>query len=223
MNDINEVKNENESELNTNQNSDMPPELEPKKAVAPADEWWNEAPHMVNEADSAPMHEQPYSTYAGNGGMHYQHSAYAVPPQVYYGDRQTDIPQYQQLSAQQQYLQANTPVKRSSGLGVAGLVLGIIGVITSFIPLIGMLIPALALIFGIICLSERRNVGMSITAVIIGVLSVIICAVVTFFSFYSIYEEIEDDELFSYDNGFHYDYRYDDGSAEFEFKLSDFN
>jgi hypothetical protein len=68
-----------------------------------------------------------------------------------------------------------TPSRRSSGLGIAGLVLGIIAVVFAFIPgilYLGLLLGVLALVFGIISLSRRTEKGLPST--ILGVFGVVI-------------------------------------------------
>ena len=63
------------------------------------------------------------------------------------------------------------------GLAIAGLVLGIVGVCTSFIPIINNLsfvMGNLSVIFGIISLVKKIGKGKAITAIILGILAIVI-------------------------------------------------
>jgi hypothetical protein len=71
-------------------------------------------------------------------------------------------------------------VKLKSGLATAGMVLGIIGIVLSFIPIINnfaFVLGILALIFGIVPLVKKRSLGKSITAIVLGALTIIITLV----------------------------------------------
>lgn len=66
---------------------------------------------------------------------------------------------------------------KKSGLATAGLVLGIVGICTSIIPIINNLsfiMGILAFIFGIVALAQKAGKGKTITAIILGVLSIVI-------------------------------------------------
>lgn len=67
--------------------------------------------------------------------------------------------------------------KKTSGFGVAALVLGIIGFIFSFIPIINnvaFVLGILAVAFSIVSLVKRKSAGMAIAGVVTGVLAIII-------------------------------------------------
>ena len=66
---------------------------------------------------------------------------------------------------------------KKNGLATVGLVLGIIGISTSFIPIINnasFILGILSVIFGIISLVKKTIKGKAITALILGVLAIII-------------------------------------------------
>ena len=66
---------------------------------------------------------------------------------------------------------------KKNGLATVGLVLGIIGISTSFIPIINnasFVLGILSVIFGIISLVKKNIKGKAITALILGVLAIII-------------------------------------------------
>ena len=66
---------------------------------------------------------------------------------------------------------------KKSGLATAGMVLGIIAIPGAWIPflnIVSIILGALALIFGAIALLQKRSLGKAVTAVVLGLLSVII-------------------------------------------------
>ena len=70
--------------------------------------------------------------------------------------------------------------QKKSGLATAGLVLGIIGVVLAFIPIINFvsfILGALALIFGGIALVQKASKGKAVSAVILGVASIVLAGV----------------------------------------------
>ncbi|HET8884353.1 MAG TPA: hypothetical protein VFM68_02690 [Candidatus Saccharimonadales bacterium] len=72
-----------------------------------------------------------------------------------------------------------TTQKKKSGLATAGLVLGIIGAVLAFIPIVNIVsfvLGALALIFGGIALAKKASKGKAIAAVILGIASIVIAA-----------------------------------------------
>ncbi len=76
-----------------------------------------------------------------------------------------------------EFVMARYEETKKSGLGTAGLVLGIIGICTSFIPIINNLsfiMGVLAVIFGMIALAKQASKGKTITAIILGILAVVI-------------------------------------------------
>lgn len=65
---------------------------------------------------------------------------------------------------------------KKSGLATAGLILGIIGICTSFIPIvnnISFILGVLAIIFGLLTI-KKAGKGKVITAIILGILSIVI-------------------------------------------------
>lgn len=72
-------------------------------------------------------------------------------------------------------------IKKGSGLVTAGLVLGIVAISLSFIPIVNnasVVLGALALIFGVIGLIKKtKKFAKALTAVILGVLSIVIALV----------------------------------------------
>ncbi len=74
--------------------------------------------------------------------------------------------------------QSEAPIgKHGSGMVTAGFVLGIIGVCTSFIPVVNnaaFVLGVLALVFGGVGLAKRLGKGKSVTALVLGVLSIVI-------------------------------------------------
>lgn len=77
--------------------------------------------------------------------------------------------------------------KRTSGMGIAALVLGIIACLTCWIPFLGLLgapLAALGLLFGIIgiilsLISRRSSVGLSLAGSIVCLVSLMICGTIT--------------------------------------------
>lgn len=66
---------------------------------------------------------------------------------------------------------------KKSGLSTAGLVLGIVGLCTSIIPIINNLsfvMGILAFIFGIIALVKGAGKGKNISAIILGILAIVV-------------------------------------------------
>lgn len=72
---------------------------------------------------------------------------------------------------------ANHTETNKTGFGTASLVLGIIGICTSFIPIINNLsfiMGLLSVIFGIIAFAKKDSKGKVITAIILGILAIVI-------------------------------------------------
>ncbi|ETI70219.1 hypothetical protein [Neobacillus vireti] len=59
-----------------------------------------------------------------------------------------------------------------NGLAVAGLVLGIIAVVLNWVPFLPYILGVLAIIFGAVGMRKTIKRGMSITAIILGVVSI---------------------------------------------------
>lgn len=74
--------------------------------------------------------------------------------------------------------QSETPIgKHGSGMVTAGFVLGIIGICTSFIPAVNnasFVLGILAVVFGGIGLVKKLGKGKSVTALVLGILSIVI-------------------------------------------------
>ena len=69
---------------------------------------------------------------------------------------------------------------KKSGLATAGLVVGIVGVCLSFIPVVNnaaFVLGALAVIFSVITLIKKASVGKSVTALVLGILAIVITIV----------------------------------------------
>ena len=67
-----------------------------------------------------------------------------------------------------------------SGFATAGMVLGIIGISTSFFPVINnvsFVLGILAAVFGIVALIKKAPLGKTITALVLGVLAIVITLV----------------------------------------------
>lgn len=82
------------------------------------------------------------------------------------------------MENQEMYVQQ--PVKKTSGLGTAALVLGIIAIVLSFIPIIRVLVYVLgplAFIFGLISLIKKRSVGVAVAGVILAIAAVVLTIV----------------------------------------------
>lgn len=84
----------------------------------------------------------------------------------------------QEMQVQQPEIsQTPQPVKKTSGLGTAALVLGIIAIVLSFIPIIRVIVYVLgplALIFGLISWIQKKSVGVAATGTIMGALAIIL-------------------------------------------------
>lgn len=69
---------------------------------------------------------------------------------------------------------------KKSGLATAGLVVGIVGICLSFIPVVNnaaFVLGALAVIFSVITLIKKASVGKSVTALVLGILAIVITIV----------------------------------------------
>jgi len=80
---------------------------------------------------------------------------------------------------QQETVQEAVSVRQpqKSALATAGMVLGIVGIATSFIPIVNnasFVLGILALIFGGIALVKKKLMGKAMTALVLGILSVVI-------------------------------------------------
>ena len=67
--------------------------------------------------------------------------------------------------------------KKKSGLATAGMVVGIVGICTSFIPIVNnasFVLGILAAVFGIIGLIKKMPLGKTLSALILGVLAIVI-------------------------------------------------
>lgn len=67
--------------------------------------------------------------------------------------------------------------KKKSGLATAGMVLGIIAICTSFLPIINnasFIMGAIAATFGLVALLKKVNNGKTISAIVLGILAIII-------------------------------------------------
>lgn len=87
---------------------------------------------------------------------------------------------------QQNYVYNSRPSpqkSKSSGFAVAGFVCGLVGIATAFIPVINFssyILGLLAVIFGIVALAKKQSVGFSVSALLLGVVSVIMVIVMSF-------------------------------------------
>ena len=67
--------------------------------------------------------------------------------------------------------------ENKSGFATAGLVMGIIGICLSFVPILNnasFFLGALAILFSLVCFSKKASKGKAISALVLGVLSIII-------------------------------------------------
>ena len=83
-------------------------------------------------------------------------------------------------SMENQEMQVQQPVKKTSGLGVAALVLGIIAIVFSLIPIIRVVayvLAPLAFIFGLISLIKKKSVGVAVVGVILAIAAIVLTVV----------------------------------------------
>ncbi len=99
----------------------------------------------------------------------------------------------------------NTMMPKKSGLVTTGLILGIIGAATAFIPIINnasFVLGILALIFGGIGLAKKQPIGKSVTALVLGVLAIVITLVMQMAVLNAVDESLDElDESLSMMNG----------------------
>lgn len=91
------------------------------------------------------------------------------------------LPEQVSPAQQPQPAQPNQqPVKQTSGLAVASLVLGIIAIIFSLIPIIRVIVyvlAPLALVFGLIPLIKKQSMGVSVAGVAIAAVALVLTIV----------------------------------------------
>ncbi len=203
-------------------NQNVNPE-ENNKSAAPIDGWWDEPeyekPQQKNpQPPVQPNASQyryaeptpPYQPYPGYNphAQQYAQPQYTQPqyaetqytqPYNPYVQAPPAQPQYNPYSVTPQYAQKSG----ASGMAIAGFVCAIIGAVLAFVPIFGFVLPTLAFIFGVIALSDRKDKSKALTAVILGVVGVLICAGMTFSLYHEVASEGEFDYLFDND---YYDY-----------------
>ncbi|AMY21256.1 MULTISPECIES: DUF4190 domain-containing protein [Nocardiaceae] len=120
----------------------------------------------------------------GQYGSTPQGGQYPPPP----GGQYEAAPQYAGGYQQQ------PPASPKNGMGIAALIVGILALLTSFTIFGGILLGIAAVILGIIGRSRVKklvatNKGMATAGIVLGVLSIVVAAALTFFGF-RLFEEV---------------------------------